>query len=419
MVKKSQKLVSIIIRGKNEAKWLKILLSELKKQTIQNFEIIFCDNNSEDNTIDILKKYNVKKILKFKEYKPGKVLNQAIKKSQGKFISILSAHCIPVNKFWLKEHLDEISKYKNIAAVYGKQIPMPGSTIQNLIDLDIIFKDQPIIYKKDPYLNNANSIYNSKLLKKNPFDPKLTNIEDRVWANKITKKKYLVVYSAKSPVFHLHGVHQHSNNSSRAQTTYNILKKKYDGIWKKCNFLKPNYFNFTMVVNARRIKNSKILNLKLRQMIKNLSTLNVKLEKIFIISDFKLPFNKDKFKFIKPGKSLKNDLKIIYKNFKKIWIPVNYNFYINIQAKVSFKTLNKLASEIIYNNYESITLAEKVKENFIINHNGLNEFKSTSLEPVENKPTVTLLRWSKGCIIDPDYLRKGTLFTKNSNIKLL
>ena len=45
MVKK--KLVSIIIRGKNEARWLKILLKELKKQTIQDYEIIFCDNNSD------------------------------------------------------------------------------------------------------------------------------------------------------------------------------------------------------------------------------------------------------------------------------------------------------------------------------------------------------------------------------------
>ena len=89
MVKKNKKLVSIIIRGKNEAKWLKILLRELKKQTIQNFEIIFCDNNSEDNSLDILKKNKVKKILRFKEYRPGKVLNEAIKKSQGLYISIL------------------------------------------------------------------------------------------------------------------------------------------------------------------------------------------------------------------------------------------------------------------------------------------------------------------------------------------
>ena len=188
MVKKYKKLVSIIIRGKNEGKWLKILLKELKKQTIQNYEIIFCDNCSEDNSLDILKENNVKKILRFNKYRPGKVLNDAIKKSQGLYISILSAHCIPVNKFWLKEHLEEIRKDDNIAAVYGKQFPMPGSSIQNLIDLDIIFKNQPIIYKKDPYFNNANSIYNAKILRKNLFDPKLTNIEDRVWANKITKK---------------------------------------------------------------------------------------------------------------------------------------------------------------------------------------------------------------------------------------
>ena len=79
-------------------------------------------------------------------------------------------------------------KGNNIAAV-SASLSMPGSSIQNLIDLDIIFKNQPIIYKKDPYFNNANSIYNAKILKKNLFDPKLTNIEDRVWANKITKKK--------------------------------------------------------------------------------------------------------------------------------------------------------------------------------------------------------------------------------------
>ena len=56
MVKKSEKLVSIIIRGKNESKWLKILFKELAKQSVKSFEIIFCDNNSTDNTLDILKK---------------------------------------------------------------------------------------------------------------------------------------------------------------------------------------------------------------------------------------------------------------------------------------------------------------------------------------------------------------------------
>ena len=50
MVKKYKKLITIIIRGKNESRWLKILLKEIKKQTIRNYEIIFCDNNSDDNS---------------------------------------------------------------------------------------------------------------------------------------------------------------------------------------------------------------------------------------------------------------------------------------------------------------------------------------------------------------------------------
>ena len=61
MVKKLKPLVSIIIRGKNESRWLKILLKKLFNQSIKNFEIVFCDNNSSDNTLKILKSYKIKK----------------------------------------------------------------------------------------------------------------------------------------------------------------------------------------------------------------------------------------------------------------------------------------------------------------------------------------------------------------------
>ena len=164
MVKK--KLISIIIRGKNEARWLKILLRELKKQTIKNYEIIFCDNNSTDETSEILKKFKIKKIIKFDKYFPGEILNRAIKVSNSQYICILSAHCIPADKNWLKQHLYSINLDKKICATYGKQLPLPGTSVQNLIDLDIIFKDQPITYKNDPYLNNANAFYKSEILKK-------------------------------------------------------------------------------------------------------------------------------------------------------------------------------------------------------------------------------------------------------------
>ena len=110
MVKKNNKLISIIIRGKNESRWLKILMKQLNRQTIRNYEIIFCDNNSDDNSLKILKKYKVRKIINFKRYIPGDILNKAINKSSGKYICILSAHCIPVGTKWLEEHINEIRK---------------------------------------------------------------------------------------------------------------------------------------------------------------------------------------------------------------------------------------------------------------------------------------------------------------------
>ena len=61
-----KKLVSLIIRSKNEEKWIKLVLESIYEQTIKNFEIILVDNNSVDNTVKIAKSYGVKKFVKLK-----------------------------------------------------------------------------------------------------------------------------------------------------------------------------------------------------------------------------------------------------------------------------------------------------------------------------------------------------------------
>ena len=92
---------SIIIRVKNEANWLKHSLESIFLQNYKNFEVIIVDNFSSDGSIVVAKKFNVKKILKIKSYKPGKALNLGINNSRGKYIVCLSAHCIPKNYKWL------------------------------------------------------------------------------------------------------------------------------------------------------------------------------------------------------------------------------------------------------------------------------------------------------------------------------
>ena len=123
---KKKKLVSIIIRNKNDSRWLKILFKELFNQTYKNFEIVLCDNCSSDNSIQIAKKYKIKKIVQIKKYLPGYAINQGIKKSAGEYIAILSSHCIPSDNKWLENYVAYMEKNKSIVATYGKQIPLPG-----------------------------------------------------------------------------------------------------------------------------------------------------------------------------------------------------------------------------------------------------------------------------------------------------
>jgi glycosyltransferase involved in cell wall biosynthesis len=416
MVQKDKLAASIIIRGKNEARWLKILLPILKKQTLKNFEIIFCDNNSSDNTLEVLKRFRVKKILNFKKYLPGKILNSGVKICEGEFICILSSHCIPVSNTWLEEHLNFIRRDKKYAAVFGKQIPLPGSSTQNLIDLDIIFKDQEIIYTKDPYLNNANSIYNAKILKNNLFNSKLTNIEDREWANKIIKKGYKICYSASSEVFHLHGIHQHSFQSNRSINTHKILQKKYINKWKKCKFLKKENLKFGLIINARREHDLKKLKSKIDIFLSKIKRKTMYIDKIILISNFH-NFRNIKVNAIYSKNSLNEDLKSIYKKFKTSCSIWNYIIYVNIEKKFNKNSLLQLVNKTVYNCYESSTFGENLKENFIINLKGNEAFKSTSLDRVENKPSITLIKLSKGTISDVDYLREGLLIKKNTHIE--
>ena len=74
----SKKLVSIIIRTKNEEKWISSCLKSVFQQTYQNIEVIIVDNQSTDRTIKKSKEFPVKIITIDDEsiYKYNKTINK-------------------------------------------------------------------------------------------------------------------------------------------------------------------------------------------------------------------------------------------------------------------------------------------------------------------------------------------------------
>jgi glycosyltransferase involved in cell wall biosynthesis len=214
-------MVSIIIRAKNEERWITSCLQAVFSQDYKDLEVIIVDNKSTDKTIEKAKNFDVK-IISIDEYYPGKALNTGIRASKGDHIVCLSAHCIPVNSRWLSNLLENL-KDETIAAVYGRQEPMSFSSDFDKRDLMIVFGLDKRIQVKDSFFHNANSLIRRDVWEKTPFDEKITNIEDRVWAEEILKKGYKIAYEPGASVYHYHGIHQ-DGNPERCTNVVRILE---------------------------------------------------------------------------------------------------------------------------------------------------------------------------------------------------
>ena len=85
-------LCSILISNFNKSQYIERCLNSLIEQTYKNIEIIFCDNNSTDNSIEIASKFKKIKIIKTKRISNYPAINQidvinnAFFHSKGKFI---------------------------------------------------------------------------------------------------------------------------------------------------------------------------------------------------------------------------------------------------------------------------------------------------------------------------------------------
>ena len=216
-------MISIVVRTKNEERWISQCIKNIRNQTIQDIEIILVDNKSTDGTVKRALREDPSIILvEIDEFLPGKAINDGIRASSGDLIAIISAHCIPVDEYWLENLVNSIGE-PHIAGVYGRQVPMSFTNSTDKRDLLVTFGLDRREQKKDCFFHNASSLIKRSLWEEYPFDELVTNIEDRVWGKQVIAAGYSLIYEPESTVLHYHGIHQ-NNDSVRATNVIRIME---------------------------------------------------------------------------------------------------------------------------------------------------------------------------------------------------
>ena len=148
-----QTLISIIIRTKNEEKWLPFCLESVFAQKTQSsIEVILVDNGSSDHTVSVAKRFPVAKVINIDTFLPGKAINDGIRSSKGEYIVCLSSHCVPKENNWLEALLKNFQT-SNVAGVYGRQLPLQHTSSVDKRDLLMVFGLDRKVQKKDYFFH--------------------------------------------------------------------------------------------------------------------------------------------------------------------------------------------------------------------------------------------------------------------------
>lgn len=201
-------LVSIIVPTFNEENQIILLLKSLFTQKFsQKYEIIIVDNESTDNTIKVIKEFKIKnKIMNIKVItsigKLGKVRNDGILKSSGRFIAFIDADEI-ADPNWLMELMKKTNEYDGVLGSINSMNPN-----KNFISkfFDLTFIDRKKFLNKQTKIKifgTGNLLINQKVFKKGLiFDENFPTAEDGDFSYRFYKKDYKIIFNEKAKIFH-------------------------------------------------------------------------------------------------------------------------------------------------------------------------------------------------------------------------
>jgi rhamnosyltransferase len=219
--------LSVLLLTKNGRSDLEQLLPVLYGQReTAPFEVIACDSGSTDGTLELLRRFPLRlvEILPDNFHHAG-TRNFVAGLARGRILIFLSQDAIPASDLWLSGLISNFDDPR-VGAVYGRQIPKPGSSLERQGALNAIYGETKLI--KDPencngmgyryyHFSDANAAIRRSVWEAVRFPEHLRVFEDLGIAKLILDEGWKIVYEPAAPVYHSHH-----------HTTLGLFKRYFD-----------------------------------------------------------------------------------------------------------------------------------------------------------------------------------------------
>ncbi|GEM_PF-739845 len=194
--------VSIVLRCKDERPALERLFPLLAGQDFEGgVEILVVDSGSTDGTRLLELPGNARWIdLAPEEFTYGRALNLGCRRAGGEILVLLSAHCFPLDRGWLRALVAPFAD-PVIGATFGRQV---GSVEVDPAEATRLHADYPSRGPSRMSFSNANGAIRATLFEKRPFDEGLQIGEEAPLVAHCGREGLAIRYVPEAAVRHAH-----------------------------------------------------------------------------------------------------------------------------------------------------------------------------------------------------------------------
>lgn len=185
-------LVSIVVRNRNEAEFLRFCFSSVVSQLKVETEIVLVDNDSTDDSLAIAREFDCKIVhLAKDEFTYGKALNLGMEAAAGEICVLLSAHSMLLGPYALLSCLSAFADERVAAARFlhsGKNFDAKRWMEPQMLDSS---SDVNEVISKAPLANGC--AVRRSTWQETQFNEAVAAAEEKIWSLDVLKKGWKIL----------------------------------------------------------------------------------------------------------------------------------------------------------------------------------------------------------------------------------